>query len=222
MTRDWAALYRLQNRVIAQMNTVAQEFCLSGGTAISRGYYGHRYSEDLDFFVNNSPHFICWRNQCLKALNQVASEENWHLETVHLGDRFGRYFVHCGTVSLKLEFIDDVPARVGTPWCHPTLGLLDTKENILANKITALIGREEPKDMADIYWLCCVDTLDIAVGLRNAADKMADDLPPLIVRELKKWRELGIPDVIWIQRPEELRFVNGLNRLIDAVEEIPQ
>ena len=220
MISDWNTLYRLQDRVISQMNKVEHEFYLSGGTAISRGYYGHRYSEDLDFFVNNSHCFTQWRDQCLDALSQVSSEEKWCLETVISEDRFGQSFVHCDSMSLKLEFINDVQARVGRPRHHLTLGLLDTEENILANKITALIGREEPKDMADVYWLCCVDVLDIAAGLRNAAAKAADDFPPLIVRELKKWRDIGIPDVVWIQRPVESHFVRGLCRLIDAVEAI--
>jgi len=28
-------------------------FYLTGGTALSRGYFNHRYSDDLDLFVNN-------------------------------------------------------------------------------------------------------------------------------------------------------------------------
>jgi len=33
---------------------------------------------------------------------------------------------------------------------HPVLGRLDSAENILANKLTALFDRQEPKDMADL------------------------------------------------------------------------
>ncbi|MBN2004737.1 MAG: hypothetical protein JXA21_15375, partial [Anaerolineae bacterium] len=33
-------------------------------------------------------------------------------------------------------------------------------ENILANKITALIDREEPKDFADIWGFCCEVSYD--------------------------------------------------------------
>jgi predicted nucleotidyltransferase component of viral defense system len=32
-------------------------FYLTGGTALGRFYLNHRYSEDLDFFVNNNPDF---------------------------------------------------------------------------------------------------------------------------------------------------------------------
>jgi predicted nucleotidyltransferase component of viral defense system len=33
------------------------DFFLTGGTALSRAYYNHRYSEDLDFFLNNSSNY---------------------------------------------------------------------------------------------------------------------------------------------------------------------
>ncbi|MDZ7317466.1 MAG: nucleotidyl transferase AbiEii/AbiGii toxin family protein, partial [candidate division KSB1 bacterium] len=36
-------------------------FYLSGGTALSRHYFNHRYSDDLDFFLNNDsayPEFV--------------------------------------------------------------------------------------------------------------------------------------------------------------------
>jgi hypothetical protein len=38
---------------------------------------------------------------------------------------------------------------------HGILGRLDSAENILANKITAVMDRNEPKDMADIWGFCC-------------------------------------------------------------------
>jgi len=44
---------------------------------------------------------------------------------------------------------------------HPVLGRLDSAENILANKISALIDRDEPKDLADIWGFCCVRRLSL-------------------------------------------------------------
>ncbi|MBA4386467.1 MAG: hypothetical protein C0404_00715 [Verrucomicrobia bacterium] len=48
MTPNWEHLYLLQDWVLNEMKLVKHEFYLTGGTALSRGYYGHRYSEDLD------------------------------------------------------------------------------------------------------------------------------------------------------------------------------
>lgn len=43
-------LYPLQDRVLAVAALADTEFYLSGGTAASRGYLHHRFSDDLDFF----------------------------------------------------------------------------------------------------------------------------------------------------------------------------
>ena len=42
--------YPLQDRILKLINGVATDFYLSGGTAASRGYLNHRFSDDLDLF----------------------------------------------------------------------------------------------------------------------------------------------------------------------------
>jgi predicted nucleotidyltransferase component of viral defense system len=41
----------LQDGVLKTVNGCGTQFFLTSGTALSRGYYNHRYSDDLDFFV---------------------------------------------------------------------------------------------------------------------------------------------------------------------------
>jgi hypothetical protein len=48
MPRDWGRLYSLQDWALSHLRNVRHEFYLTGGTALGRGYYQHRYSEDLD------------------------------------------------------------------------------------------------------------------------------------------------------------------------------
>lgn len=218
MDRDWSALYRLQDRVLAQMRTVAHGFYLTGGTALSRGYYQHRYSEDLDFFANDAGDFELWRDRCLHALQAASIAEGWRLEVILREVRFGRAVLH-GEVPLKLEFVNDVPFRVGVSWPHPALGALDTKENILANKITALVDRQAPKDMADIFWLCCRDSLSLTGALENANGKAAGIFPPVVAQALDRAQRMGVPDVFWIEKPETKDFADGMGRLIREIME---
>ncbi|MBI5746396.1 MAG: nucleotidyl transferase AbiEii/AbiGii toxin family protein [Nitrospirae bacterium] len=49
-------LYPIQNKVIGFFKDTP--FYLSGGTTLSRGYYNHRYSDDLDYFVNDHQDFL--------------------------------------------------------------------------------------------------------------------------------------------------------------------
>jgi hypothetical protein len=216
MPSDWDQLYALQDWVLTALKTIQHGFYLSGGTALSRGYYDHRYSEDLDFFVNDASEFELWRDRCLQGIAQGAAPLNQRLEIVLREERFGRAFLH-GPVALKIEFINDVPFRVGQPWAHPVLGALDTKENILANKISALVAREEPKDLADIFWLCCRDGLDLASAIDSAEGKAAGIFPPLVARSLAEGLRFGVPRVAWRKPPVETEFRAGIETLIKSI-----
>ncbi len=47
------SLYPLQDHVLHVLSELDIGFYLSGGTAASRGYLHHRFSDDLDLFVND-------------------------------------------------------------------------------------------------------------------------------------------------------------------------
>jgi len=132
-------LYPFQDRVIKAFNQVETGFYLTGGTAASRGYLQHRFSDDLDFFVNDEDRFGLWVERIIQSF--VQSDE-WGCQVLMKEERFGRLNVMEGEISLKIEMVNDVPARVGKIRDHPVLGRLDSAENILANKITALLDRE--------------------------------------------------------------------------------
>ncbi len=216
MARNWTTLYKLQDWILARLDSVEHEFYLSGGTALSRGYYRHRYSEDLDFFVNDTDAFELWRDRCLDAIRRGAEDTGLRIEIVLREKRFGRVLVY-GTEPLKIEFVNDVPSRIGEPWSHPELGLLDTKENILANKISALLDRAASKDLADIYWLCCRDGLDILKAIEGATGKAAGIFPPVVAAALEEGLRHGIPAVFWVEPPAENDFQKGIEELIRKI-----
>jgi hypothetical protein len=202
----------------AQLRQVQHGFYLTGGTALSRGYYQHRYSEDLDLFLNDSPDFEISRDRCISGIREAATARGWQLEISLREERFGRAFLH-GPIPLKLEFINDVPFRVGLPWDHPILGPLDTKENILANKISALLDRQEPKDLADLFWLCCRDRLDLLAAIEQAGGKAAGVFPPAVARALSEGSRFGLPKVAWSEAPSAAEFRSGLESLIRRIIE---
>ena len=52
-------------------------------------------------------------------------------------------------IFMKVEFVNDVAYRAGIP-VKSKKGNIDTVTNILSNKLTAIVGRDEPKDVFDI------------------------------------------------------------------------
>lgn len=51
-------LYPFQDQVLKILFPIDTKFYLTGETALSRAYLNHRFSDDLDFFVNDDPLFL--------------------------------------------------------------------------------------------------------------------------------------------------------------------
>jgi hypothetical protein len=201
-------LYPFQDRVIKAINRVDTEFYLSGGTAASRGYLNHRFSDDLDYFVNDDSHFGLWVERLIQAFNA-----QWHCDVMLKEERFARFNLIENKSMLKIELINDVPARVGMTQNHSTLGRLDNAENILANKITALLDRDEPKDLADIWGFCFLKGLNVRDAITNAQSKAMGVFPADLGRALCSVSQADWEAIRWINAPPMDAFLSQLNEL---------
>ena len=205
-------LYPFQDQVIAAINRVDTSFYLSGGTAASRGYLQHRFSDDLDYFVNDDDRFGLWAERIIQSLNK-----EWQCDVLMKEERFARLNLSQKDISLKIEMINDVPARVGDVQIHSVLGRLDSAENILANKVTALLSREEPKDLADIWGFCCQKNLSLRDAITDAQSKAAGVFPADLGRVLCSVQKEDWESVRWIQAPPVETFILQLNELGESL-----
>lgn len=203
-------LYPLQDDVLARVRTLETGFYLSGGTAASRGYLNHRFSDDLDLFTNDQVDFPLWADRVIDTLRTHPTGTL----TIQLRERrFVRCVLDAGSVALKIEMVDDVPSRVGTPREHAVLGRLDSAENILANKLTALVDRREPKDLADVWGFCCTMDLAIEAALEGAQGKAVGLFAPDVARPLLEGTHEDWTLVRWIDAPEPARWLSDLRTL---------
>ena len=203
-------LYPLQDRVLGILRGLETGFYLSGGTAASRGYLHHRFSDDLDLFVNDERDFGLWADRLIQALEAQGA---WKVSLSLREQRFVRLSLTEGEAVLKIEMINDVPSHIGALRNDPILGKIDNPENILANKVTALVDREEPKDLADIWGFCCRLGLPLASAIEGAGSKAAGIFPADVARRLcgatqEDWRL-----VRWIDPPDPERYVAELVEL---------
>ncbi len=84
--------YPFQDEVLRILNEeIETGFYLTGGTAASRGYLNHRFSDDLDFFINDDNRFGLWSERVIQKLSVMylgeiveigpraaIIEEPWH------------------------------------------------------------------------------------------------------------------------------------------------
>lgn len=203
-------LYPLQDQVLALVATLETEFYLTGGTALARVYLHHRYSDDLDLFVNYDQRFGDW---CGRIIGAISLQPAWQTQVILRQQYFARLLVTADDTVLKVEMVNDVPAHVGELRQEPVLGRVDSPENILANKLTALISREEPRDLADVWGLCTKLGLSIHAAIEGATSKATGVYPVDLAQRLctathKHWEQ-----VRWIKAPEPTRYLADLNAL---------
>ena len=140
---DYKLLYSLQDQVMMLIFETENIFYLTGGTCLSRFYIEKRYSDDLDFFTNQSPRYnFAVRNikNKLKDRFKVSAEvESKDFSRLRVND------------LLQIDFINDTAFRYGDIVITNEGFLIDNVFNILSNKLTAVIGRDDPKDIFDIY-----------------------------------------------------------------------
>lgn len=143
-------LYPLQDDFLKFFNSHNHSrFYLTGGTALSRFYYGHRYSEDLDFFsvaeLNN------FRDVSTEILS-AARQNGFSIEVETISDHFLRVYAKQKETSLKIDFVNEMTFHFGPLNQVLLFNCVDNELNILSNKI-GCISRHEVKDMADIWIL---------------------------------------------------------------------
>jgi hypothetical protein len=209
-----AKLYPLQDRVLEFTRSAETGFYLSGGTAASRGYLNHRFSDDLDLFVNDRPEFGLWADRIIAALTGAT---DLRVRVLLRDERFRRLVVSGEEIELKVELINDTPAFIGAVQDHPQLGRLDSRENLLANKVTAVLDRREPKDLADIWGFCVLGGLSLVDALDNASGKAAGVFPADLARALLSATKEDFQLIRWIHPPGEARFLADLEKLGEAL-----
>lgn len=140
---DFGELYRIQEMVFPLLVKADTSFFLTGGTCLHRFYCNKRYSDDLDFFTNENNLF---RDDCRLFLGILRSAQIEY-ETIVDSRDFMRLLIQD---LCKVDLVNDRVYRFGKTVEHESGLRLDNIHNILANKMCAIISRDEPKDVFDL------------------------------------------------------------------------
>ncbi len=201
-TQFYRDLYALQDRVFKVVEEY--DYYLTGGTALSRFYLNHRFSEDLDFFIHKKQNFLTEVQEIIAKL-----KTHFTLETLVLTQDFAQIFLHTEKFSknygenfqakLKVDFVNELEIpRFGELKPFQAFSRVDNLQNILSNKITA-ITRLEPKDIADIWFICKNYSFKWNEIIYEADQKEA--IEELLVFDLLKTFPVKMFDKIrWIDR----------------------
>jgi predicted nucleotidyltransferase component of viral defense system len=199
------------------MNTISKcgvRFFLTGGTALSRAYYNHRYSDDLDFFVNDDDDYP---NQVKEVFLKLKGDGFLWSDTVDFISNKNFTSFKVGWVKsdtlLKLDFVNDVKYHFGDIVNTELFVRTDSIRNMLSNKLTALF-RFAAKDVADIREIALNEKVDWQLAINDARYKEAGVEIPIICDILQGIPQSEFETVAWTKKPSWEGFRSDIDRIV--------
>lgn len=199
-------LSKLQIKIIRYFakTELKKYFFLTGGSALAHYYLKHRYSEDLDFFTEESDRVKLVTGVIIK----LSKDLSLNYESSRKYETFCEYFVMSESERIKLHFAQDTPFRFKPIIHDDNLDFFyDNELDISCNKFSALFDRHDTKDFVDIYFLSKefmpfekiyeyarqkhigMDEYWLAVSLDyiNSIEKLPRMIKPVTIEELREF-----------------------------------
>ena len=208
------SLYPLQNGVLRAVENCKTRFYLTGGTALSRAYYQHRYSDDLDFFVNRD---LAYDEQ-VDIVFAKLQEEGFFWDNadgfVKAPDfRSLKVRWNKSDAVLKLDFVNDSTPHFGDFAKADFFYRIDPVRNILSNKLGAIF-RLAGKDVADIREIALHESVNWSEIINEARQKDAGVELPYIAEILKAIPRKEFENVNWTTNPGWETFQKDIEKIV--------
>ena len=203
--------------MISTISRSETDFFLTGGTALSRGYYNHRYSDDLDFFVNKSQTF----DEQLDAIRALLMEDGFiwdeakeyiraaHFSTMKVRDKNS-------DTLLKLDFVNDLVPHFGGITETAIFCRTDSIRNIISNKLSAIF-RFAAKDVADIREIALHESIVWPDIIAEARQKEAGIEPTYICQILEGMPKTEFDTIAWTQKTDWQTFQDDITRIVQEI-----
>ena len=202
-------LYPLQDKILQLFADNNIGHYLTGGTALSRAYLNHRYSDDLDFFLNNDPVFEKEADRAIALLQNNFQEIN--IDNRQLD--FRRIFVNENDLQLKLDFVNDVEYHLNGFEKTNLYFKTDNPLNILSNKISAL-NRQSAKDIADIIEISRNYSFNWPNLIEDASkkDNWVNEIDVFTYIKTYEAEKLNSA-IIWVKKPALTSILNDIKKI---------
>jgi hypothetical protein len=138
-------LTRFQSELLEAFFRQETRFFLTGGGALAGYHLGHRETHDLDLFTL-SP----FMEDGVRALRAAAAETGASWQDVRTAPEFRRILLSRGDESVVVDLVIEHAEQLRPE--KPLHGIVwvDPADEIFANKLCALLGRSEIRDLVDV------------------------------------------------------------------------
>lgn len=137
-------LSNLQKDFLEVFFGLEDRFFLTGGAALVGFHLGHRVTHDLDLFTLEDS-----IESGFAAANETARELGASVEAIQTSPDFRRMIVRRGNEAVVIDLVRERVIQLIQE--KPVIGgvRVDPPEEILANKLCALLSRAEIRDLVD-------------------------------------------------------------------------
>lgn len=139
----------LQRELAAAFSARTSHFYLTGGAALVGFYLHHRLTDDLDFFTQDRLEF----ERAQAILTDAASSIGATVVFTQGSHAFHRALATRENESVVFDLVYEPVVQVCTVKPRVEGIAVDPVEEIMANKLTALVGRAEERDIIDVMFL---------------------------------------------------------------------
>jgi hypothetical protein len=149
MASSPSTLSPLQRDVLRAFFARERGFYLTGGGALAGYHLGHRTTDDLDLFTPDPQAFERGRF----VLEDLAHELDARLDVRQQAPLFQRFVLTRDDGALVVDLVCDRAATTAPERPEIDGVRVDPIDEILANKLTAVVGRAEERDLVDLLFL---------------------------------------------------------------------
>ena len=142
-------LTTLQGEILDAFFQRERGFFLTGGAALAGFHLGHRMTDDLDLFTCQELAFERGRY----VLADVASAIGGELHVRQDAPGFKRLVLTRRDEGVVVDLVKDTSHQLHANKLERDHIVIDPADEILANKLTALVGRAEERDLIDVMFL---------------------------------------------------------------------
>lgn len=157
----------LQAEILREFFRRERGFFLTGGGALAGFHLGHRTTDDLDLFTFDDAAF----ERGKFVLQDIASAMSGHLAIRQEAPGFLRAVLDRGGDAVVIDLVRDRHPQPGFEKVDRDGIVIDSAAEILANKLTTLVGRAEERDLIDL--LC----------LERAGHRIEDAMPAALAKD---------------------------------------
>ena len=179
----YIALYKTQDRILEIVAKENLGLYLTGGTALQRFHFdSYRYSDDLDFFLLNNGDSNANTKE-FSAFAQSLKDNAIDFKITTQSPYFMQIIINEN--NLKVDLVNDVVFHEDDFVKLDNGLLIDSIQNIFANKLETSISRNEARDLFDIYTMLKYTSVSVCKGF-ELLGKKTNIIPNDVINNIKQ------------------------------------